>query len=112
MELNNFTDLSYMFYNCTSLMCLTDISNWNTRNVININFMLFNCLSLQNFPNLLKWDISNIKYQESIFNNISDIKLLEKVDLKNIENLNLSGTKLQNIKFLRNINRYKIIRKS
>jgi surface protein len=36
-NMNHFTNLSYMFYNCISLRDLTDISNWNTSNVTNIN---------------------------------------------------------------------------
>ena len=33
------TDMSYMFYNCSSLISLPDISNWNTENVENMSYI-------------------------------------------------------------------------
>ena len=33
----NIIDMSYMFYECNSLISLTDISEWNTENVNNMN---------------------------------------------------------------------------
>ena len=33
---NNITDMSYLFYNCSSLSSLPDISNWNTNNITDI----------------------------------------------------------------------------
>ena len=40
------TNMSYMFYNCKSLISLPDISNWNTNNVTNMSEMFSNCVSL------------------------------------------------------------------
>ena len=34
--INDIINLSYMFYNCSSLSNLPDISKWNTNNVTNI----------------------------------------------------------------------------
>ena len=39
MNTNNVTDMSYMFYECSSLSSLPDISEWNTINVTNMSFM-------------------------------------------------------------------------
>ena len=35
--------MSYMFYNCSSLNNLPDISKWNTANVTNMERMFDNC---------------------------------------------------------------------
>jgi len=45
-EINNVTDMSYMFYCCYLLSSLSDISKWNTSNVTNMSFMFDRCSSL------------------------------------------------------------------
>ena len=39
IEIYKITDMSYMFYRCSSLSNLPDISKWNTNNVTNMSFM-------------------------------------------------------------------------
>ena len=46
--------MSHLFYNCSSLKSLPDISNWNTTNVNNMSSLFDNCESLESLP-----DISN-----------------------------------------------------
>ena len=50
----NITNMSYMFYGCSSLSSLPDISKWNTSNVTHMSFMFDGCSSLSSLP-----DISN-----------------------------------------------------
>lgn len=42
----NSTDLSGMFYNCSSLLYIRDLYEWNTNNIININAIFNGCSSL------------------------------------------------------------------
>ena len=42
-----FTDISYMFYMCTSLLYLPDISDWNTLNVKDMSYIFSGCLNLE-----------------------------------------------------------------
>ena len=51
-------DVSYMFYNCSQLLSLPDISNWNTKDIISMNDLFYNCSSLKSLPDLSKWNIS------------------------------------------------------
>ena len=37
--ISNITDLSYMFYDCSSLLSLSDVSKWNTSIVTNMSYM-------------------------------------------------------------------------
>ena len=53
-EIDNITDMSEMFYNCSNLSSLPNISNWNTSNVIDMRCMFYKCSSLSSLP-----DISN-----------------------------------------------------
>ena len=46
------TDMSYMFYGCSSLSSLSDISKWNTNNVTNMNSMFHGCSSLSYLPDI------------------------------------------------------------
>jgi len=39
-EIDNVTNMSYMFSGCSSLSSLPDISKWNTNNVRNMSYML------------------------------------------------------------------------
>ena len=46
----NITNMSCMFYGCSSLNSLPNISNWNTANVTNMSYMFSWCSSLKNIP--------------------------------------------------------------
>ena len=58
--INNITNLSCMFYGCTSLSSLPDISKWNTNNVTDMSFMFYNCTSLSSLPDISKWNSNNV----------------------------------------------------
>ena len=45
-NINNVTDMSYLFSGCLSLSSLPDISKWNINNVINIIDLFDSCFSL------------------------------------------------------------------
>ena len=53
---NNITDMSYMFYKCSSLSSLPDISKWNTSSVTNMRYMFNGCSSLSSLPDISKWN--------------------------------------------------------
>ena len=47
----NFSNLKYLFYKCSSLSSLPDISKWNTNNVTDMSKMYKDCYSLLYQPN-------------------------------------------------------------
>ena len=52
--INNITNMSFMFRECSSLFSLPDISKWNTNNVTNMSYMFSKCSSLSScliYPN-------------------------------------------------------------
>ena len=61
--------MSCMFYYCSSLKSLPDISKWDTKNVIDISYMFYECKSLKSLPDISKWDIKNVTYMNSMFYN-------------------------------------------
>ena len=51
-----------MFYGCTSLISLPDLTKWNTSNVIDMSNMFYRCISLISLPDISKWNTSKFKY--------------------------------------------------
>ena len=43
-----------MFYNCSNLNSLPDISKWNTTNVNDMSYMFDGCKKLSNIPSKFK----------------------------------------------------------
>ena len=66
--INNITDMSYMFSECSSLSSLPDISKWNTNNVTNMSCMFNGCSSLSSLPDILKWNIPKVTDKFNMFN--------------------------------------------
>ena len=121
-------NMKYMFYGCINLKNI-NLFCFNTKNVIDMSYMFKNCNNLQNldissfdFINVI--DISYIfddnyknKYFDIIFrnrctklqvlnlgsSNISDLKVLEKVDFKELKKLNLSSNNISDIKVLEKV---------
>ena len=58
-----------MFYNCSSLISLPDISKWNTNNVKNMSWMFYGCSSLSSLPDISKWNTNNVKDMHEMFKN-------------------------------------------
>ena len=74
---DNIIDMSYMFYNCSSLLSLPDISKWNTNNVINMSFMFWNCHQLiSSFPDISKWSTNNVNDMNNMFYNCFNLNSL------------------------------------
>ena len=57
--MDNVIDISYAFYDCSSLTDLPDISVWNTINVKNASFLFYQCSKLENLPDISIWNIEN-----------------------------------------------------
>ena len=71
--------MSYMFYNCSSLIEL-DLSNFNTNNVTNMSYMFFGCSSLKEL-NLSNFNTNNVINISGLFGGCSD-KLKNKIKEK------------------------------
>ena len=56
-----------MFYECTSLSSLPDISKWNTSSVIEIHNMLIGCSSLSSLPDISKWNTNDVTDMSEMF---------------------------------------------
>ena len=75
----NITNMSYMFYQCSSLSSLPDISNWNTSNVTHMNCMFCGCSSLSSLPDISNWNTSNVTNMSYMFNECSSLSSLPNI---------------------------------
>ena len=69
-------NMSYMFYNCPSLLSLIDISKWNAIKVKNMSYMFYNCSSLLSIPDISKWNTINVTNMNGIFRGCSSLSIL------------------------------------
>ena len=76
IETKIITNMSYMFYKCSSLQSLPDISKWDTKNVTNMSFMFSGCSSLQSLPDISKWDTKNVTDMSWMFYNCGSLQSL------------------------------------
>ena len=81
-------DCSKMFYNCKNIIKI-DLSQFNTKNVINVDEMFYNCENLIDI-NISKFSTKNIITMKNMFyncNNLINIDLLS-FDTQNVINMN------------------------
>ena len=66
--INEITNMSFMFSECSSLISLPDISEWNTSKVNDMSHIFEDCSSLVSLPDISKWDTINVTNMSYIFN--------------------------------------------
>ena len=64
--IDKISNMSYMFYRCSSLSSLPDISKWNTNNVTEMSFIFDGCSSLSSLSDILKWNTNNAIYMNNM----------------------------------------------
>ena len=61
--------MTFLFYECSSLKSLPDISKWNTEYVNNLSYLFYKCSSLESMPDISEW---NIEYVNNITSQYED----------------------------------------
>ena len=73
IEINPIKDMSYIFGKCynneveVQIQKLKDISNWDTKNIVNMNKFFCECNELISVPNLSSLDTQNVKNMSFFF---------------------------------------------
>ena len=80
--------MSYMFYNCISLLYLPDISKWNTSNVLKMNNMFCRCISLSYLPNISKWNVNKVSNMDEMFYKCYSLSFLPDLSKWNLSKIN------------------------
>ena len=84
LDTSKFTDMSYMFFGCTSISNI-DVSRWNVGNVTNMNGLFYGCTSL-NSLNIEGWNTSSVSNMNNIF-----------CECKSITSLNVNNWDISNV---------------
>ena len=81
------TDMSCMFFNCSSLTSL-DVTHFNTANVTNMGNMFSSCSSLTSLD-VTHFNTANVTYMSSMFYSCSSLASLDVTDFNtaNVENM-------------------------
>ena len=79
--------MSEIFSNCSLLISLPDISNWDTSNVISMSKIFNNCQNLSFLPDISNWNIENVIYMEKMFSNCSSLSLIPNISNWNLNNV-------------------------
>ena len=69
----NVNYMASMFCGCSSLLSLPNISKWNTSNVNDMSWMIRGCLSLSSLPDISKWKVNDNINKHNIFIGDSNI---------------------------------------
>ena len=64
--MNNVNNMSFMFYECSELKSLPDISKWNVNNVRDMEGLFSGCSALKSLPDISNWNITNL-YKSDLF---------------------------------------------
>ena len=73
--IDNVKDMRYMFYGCSSLSSLPDISTWNTNKVTNMSGMFDGCSSLSSLPDISTWNTNKVENMSGMFFGCSNMIL-------------------------------------
>ena len=88
LNINNVTNLSYMFFGCFSLTSLSDISEWKINKVNDISHMFQGCSSLKSLPLISKWKTYNVIDMSYMFYNCSSLTSLDDISIWDISKVN------------------------
>ena len=86
IETNKIINMSHMFYDCDSLDSIPDISQWNTKDVIDMSFMFYGFKSIH-LIDISKWDIRNVTNMSSMFRYCKSLPDISKWDTKNVKDM-------------------------
>ena len=76
IEYKTIHNMESLFANCTSLISLPDIDEWDMTNVKILRSIFFNCSSLTNLPDISKWNTKNIITMSGIFKGCTSLSSL------------------------------------
>ena len=86
-SVNNVNNMSYLFYGCSSLIYLPDISKWKVNNVNNMSYLFSGCSSLTSLPDISKWKVNNVIDMSWLFSSCSSLKAVPDISKWNVNNI-------------------------
>ena len=94
----NLINIKGLFSDCSSLSYIPDISKWDARNIIDMSYIFEGCTSLITIPDLAKWKI-NTKVKNNKFAIFIDLSNL----LSNSSSMFFNNPDEQNLSLINSI---------
>ena len=88
LNLSSITDPSNMFYGCSSLISLQDITKLNTSKIKSMKGLFAWCSSLTSLPDISNWDTFNVNDMSELFSWCTSLKSLPDISKWNTSNVN------------------------
>jgi len=107
---NKISNASWMFCGCTELLSLSDISKWNSKDIINMGHMFEGCKNLKNINELLLLNTNKVKDMSYMFYECTSLESLNfsgRWDMNNVENISYMFYKCISLKSLKYISKWK-----
>jgi len=98
--INEITNMSFIFYECSSLLSIPDISKWNTNNVINMSYLFGKCENIEYLPDISNFNTSNVKYMHGLFMECKSLKSLPDISKWDTSKVILMGGEFSNLSSL------------
>ena len=108
--INKITNASWMFCGCEELLSLSDISKWNSKDIINISHMFEGCKNLENINELLLLNTHNVKDMSYMFYeciSLESLNIIGRWDTNNVQNMSYMFYKCSSLKSLKYISKWK-----
>ena len=86
-KVDNVTNMQSMFYGCSNLSNLKNLSTWNTSSVTRMNQMFNRCNNLKDISALANWNVRNVESMLNMFFYCSNLKNLNGLMNWNVENV-------------------------
>ena len=107
---NKITNASWMFRGCSELLSLSNISKWNSQDLINMSHMFEGCNNLKNINELLLLNTHKVKDMSFIFyecTSLESLSFIGKWDTNNAENMSYMFYKCSSLKSSKYISKWK-----
>ena len=86
--IQNITDISYMFDNCSSLKSIKNIDSWDTSTIKLMVGVFSKCTSLKSLPNISNLNTKNVTDMKRLFFGCSSLEYISDISRWNTENVN------------------------
>ena len=73
---NKIINMNCLFYGCSSLELLPDISKWNINDVRDLSGIFYGCSSLKSIPDISSWNTNKVTNMTDLFRTCSSLKSL------------------------------------
>ena len=112
-DINKVINMKSLFFGCSSIKELPDISEWDTSNVTDMSQMFTGCFCLGKIPNICKWNTSNVTDMSQMFSNCSNLESLPNIsewNINNVVNISSMFNRCTKLKEIDNISKWNISR--